>query len=237
MTFAGGYGQRWASYRPAWQPIQSFGISGRSYFFTGNMWVMEALVTLSENNFEPPMPKPLEKEFHDVARMPKCTVSNERLFNYARLQERLQHSNKLGRVSRWHRATVSTVLEEMDRKQVTISEEDSLAAVGAPRLPQDMSATKHCKFSLGEKAANEMIGPTFWAAPRAEDMPLIPKAVRNLVGCQDSLGQLSLMYMALLCDKYKLIQHVGSDAPFIGVVLSVNDHAATVWRLRLRLCQ
>ena len=139
--------------------------------FLENGWCREGMISIAENDFRDPLPQRFQKELDDIALMPKGTVGNERLWNHARAQSHLQSSDKLGRVSTWHRATTSGVLEDMDRPQVEISNQDKIDSIGFKKMPDSMFDSKHVDFSLGKTVEDEILGPKTWGAPKADRIP------------------------------------------------------------------
>ena len=200
----------------------------RDLVWPRQVWAREVMVCMAENSFQS-IPKACRDEIMAFARAIKSSKVVEDSFNELRDCERIHKSNKLGRISRWHKVMASGLLEDADRCQAVPSDSDKLSA--SKVLPAPLFEAAQVSCSLGvERLETEFKGLQTWASPKPDYFHLCSEAMHTLLEIGSDYSKLERTCMALLSETRTLLFRAGDVAGTMGLVLAQSCHGVLVWR-------
>lgn len=184
-----------------------------------NGWCKEILIGGWECEWAS-VPKPALDEIRALACGLATTKGCEDVLNGQRQQERAHRASKLGRVSRWHKAMLSGVLEDSDRRPLAQAELETNAVKSD--LPNTLFEASQCEWSMGEAAEKEFkAGPTSWSSPRPEFAHLAQHASRAMLSLGGDVAMLRLCWFSMLAQPGTVIMNSAHPSQ-VGLVLSAS---------------
>ena len=140
----------------------------REMVWPSQPWCRELLIGAVEAG-DKALPEPALDEVMAAGAAFHTTQANENVNNFLRDVDRLNKSTAMSRMSRWHKTTCSNMLDDFDRKQITVLDEDKSSQVKTfpPAVPQ----AKNGDLTLDEDHVSKMSDPKKpWASPK-QDSP------------------------------------------------------------------
>ena len=203
--------------------------------YAHNIWVREIMTGCAECDFTLPLPLPVQQEIQDVGRCLKSSRAAEQLFNHCRAEERCHRSNKLGRVSRWHRMSTSPVMADLDRRPIHAGGADDRLQVDRGRVPIEMFKPDKETFSLGDDTTEKFLKPQTWPSPAPFTLSRIPQATLNILEVQGKVSHLGTTWLAKVVQAGTVvIVRRDGVANKWGYVLRATTHCLILLRLVAR---
>ena len=192
-----------------------------------NGWCCEVFIGAAENDFKL-LPTVVEEEVYGVFHGMGASIAVERVLNDLRNVERLHSAGKLGRVNRWHKASVSISITEWDRKPVPILPEDKVNA--AKFVSKTIFEAKKATLRQGADIIDEIKSGVGFANPNPENYLNTTYALHQMLQTE-SLASIRISFVGLLCQRLSIIRNRAKSA-LSGLVDKVTNHGVLVFKVR-----
>ena len=188
-------------------------------------WCREVCIGVLETK-QTRLPHEAEQELRACGKAFHTTLPNELVNNWLRKMDRANDASKMCRMSRWHKSMVSNVLEENDRPQVRVEEQDKEST--QHNLPKTAFVGEHGDISLDKGILTKMkeTASKAWSSPKQDYYYLAASRHALMVAMEGDPVLIKRSWNSLLVEPLSLLHKPGT--PIYAVPLYANEWETVV---------